>query len=310
MAEALIIQDGEVLDWTADAAYSAGDVVQVPDGRAGVILHDCASGDVVAVEVTAGKVIEVLKTASMVMLSGSQLYWDHSANKAHLLHGGDKDFELGCALADAAANDTTVRVALNQEPSYNLSLEEGFASLPISTAGFPHLVGSGEGVSLILDATVEAQKVDALSARAAAPAGISFVDALIQVNDKGNNAALRVRVGLANGTHATDPDLITESLFVDIDGNSANISLESDDGTTSVAGTDSTVDLTEGTPFLVQWDLRDLTDIQVYINGVNVLPASVFRLDAATGPLKLLAYAVKSANATTGNVSVLELGAR
>src|SRR5262249_17301434 len=107
-----------------------------------------------------------------------------------------------------------------------------------------------------------------------------------------------------------DADSIAEHLLVHLDGGSVNIYLQSKDGTTTVAATDSTVDYVAGTPFLVQFDTTDLTDIQVYINGVNVLPATAFQLNAATGPFKLLAHSEKSGTATGGNVSVLSLVAR
>jgi len=307
--EAKKIQAGETIDWTADAAFSAGDVIQLRDGRAGVIAQDCVSGDVVGVDV--GGIFEVAKTASMVVLIGSRLFWDHSANKAHLLHSNDRDFYLGCAEEDKAAAGTVVRVALNKHPEYTLSLGDGFASIPVLTAGInTRIIGHKEGVSLIFDLTAEAQKMDALSLRGLAPAAIPIVDALICINTNGDDAAFDLNVGLANGTHATDADSITESLFVHVDGASANINIESDDGTTEVAATDSTVDFTAGTPFLVQFDLRNLSDIQVYIDGVNVLPSSVFKLNAATGPLKLLAHMEKTSNDSPGNVTVLSLGAR
>lgn len=309
MAEATLYQCGEVIDWTADADYSAGDVIQLRDGRAGVISADVDSGKSIGVYISG--IFTMAKTTSMVMLIGSRLFWDHSANKVHLLHGNDRDFFVGCAQEDGASADTTIKVALNVRPQYSLSYQHGgFVSVPINTAGFPFVHGTGEGVNLGFSATAEAQKVDALSLQGMAPAAIAIVDALICVNNGGDAAALDASIGIANGTHATDADSITESLFVHLDGASANIYLESDDGTTEVAATDSTVDYVAGTPFLVQWDLRDLSDIQVYINGVLALGSSVFKLNAATGPLKLLCHMEKTSDDTPGNISVGYLGAR
>jgi predicted RecA/RadA family phage recombinase len=311
MAEAVLATQvgAETVKFTADAAYSSGDVIQLRDGRAGVVVTDVASGADGAAYVTG--VFDVEKTTSMVILPGSRLFWDHSANKCHLLHGNDRDFFLGVSLEDEASAATTARVDLNAVPKDTLSLGQGFVPVPVVTAGINHhIIGHGEGVTLIFDLTAEAQKMDALSLRGLAPAANPIVDALICVNTNGDDAAFDLNIGLASGTHATDADSIAESLFCHIDGNSTNIALESDDGTTEVAATDSTLDFTAGTPFLVQWDCRDLADIQVYVNGVNVLPASVFKLDAATGPLKLLAHMEKTANDTPGNVSVLRLTAR
>lgn len=306
MAEALFSQQGEVIDWTADGTYAPGAVVQVRDGRAGVVMSDCVSGDVVGVRV--GGVHTVEKTTSMVVLPGSRLFWDHSANKAHLLNVNDRDFYLGVALEDAASAASSVKVALNVEPVYKVALDKGFASVPVNTAGFPFVHSNGEGVNLGFSATAEAQKVDALTHYGMAPASEAIFHGLICVNTNGDDAAVDINIGVANGTHATDADSITESMFVHIDGASANINLESDDGTTEVAATDTTVDFTAGTPFLVQFDMRDLEDIQAYINGVNVLPSSVFKLNAATGPLKVLAHMEKTSNDSPGNVSVLYAG--
>ena len=309
MAEAVTSQCGEILNWTADGTYTKGDVIQVSDGRAGVVLADVTSGNKVGVDVAQGTVYEVAKTTSMVVLRGSKLWWDHSANKVHLLHRNDRDFYAGVAVEDATSSATTVRIALNQEPKYAASFRGGFASVRVQTAGFVSACGAGaEGCNLEFSATAEAQKADALSFQGTAPGSEGVLHMLLCVNTNGDAAALDANFGLANGTHATDADSITESLFIHIDGNSANINLESDDDTTEVAATDTTVDFTAGTPFLFQADLSNLADIQCYLDGVNVLPASVFKLDAATGPLKLLAHVEKTSDDSPGNFSVLYAG--
>lgn len=306
--EAAYLQEGESVDFTPTAAVSAGQIVQLPDGRAGFAPTAIAAGVLGAVQVSG--IAKVAKTTSMVVLNGSELFWDASANKAHLLHRNDADFSIGSAIEDEASAATTVKVDLNRKPVYTATLRDGFASAPINTAGFPFVGGVGDGVNLGFSATAEAQKVDALSHRGFAVGTKCVVEALICVNTNGDSSAVDINVGLANATHSTDADSITESLFVHLDGNSTNINLESDDGTTEVASTDTTVDFTAGTPFLVQWDIRDNTDIQVYIDGVNVLPSTVFKLNAATGPLKLLAHMEKTSDDSPGNVSVLKLGYR
>lgn len=324
--EAQYLSGGKTIDWTADAAVVAGQVIQLRDGRAGVIAEDAASGTIVGVYVDG--LFLVQKTASVVILMGSRLFWDHSANVAHLIHVNDRDFYLGTAQGGGPTNIATVSagvtgptiaasaagssvvVALNGKACNEMSLASGFASVPINTAGFPFVQGVGDGANLGFSATAEAQKVDALSHRGMSIGSLSIVDALICVNTNGDASAVDINIGLANGTHATDADSITESLFVHIDGASTNINMESDDGTTEVAATDTTVDFTAGTPFLVQWDLSNNADIQAYINGVNVLPSSVFKLNAATGPLKLLAHMEKTSDDSPGNVSVLSLVAR
>lgn len=307
MAEALYVTAGDSVDYTPTTAVTAGEVRQLKDGRACFAPTAIAAG--VKGAVTVSGIVEVAKTATMVMLKGSRVFWDESANKAHLLQAGTTDFYLGIVQETAASAATTVKVAINAEARYTISLGDGFWSVPVSTAGnMQQVIGHREGVSMILDATSEAQKHDALSILSVPVATPCLVEALICLNANGSGSTVDFNVGLANQTHATDADTIAESLFIHIDGGSLNIMAESDDGTTEVNATDTTVDAVVGTPFLAQWDLTDDEDIQLYINGVNVLPASVFKLNNATGPLKLLAHAEKSTGTEVGNFTVMRLG--
>ena len=310
MVEALNYAEGEAIDWTPTAAVSAGEVIRLPDGRAGYAPTAIAAGTLGAVQVCG--IAVVAKTASMVMLKGSKVYWDHSASTCSLLFGANTaDIFLGTVLETAASAATTVKVLLNREPKYTLALEDGFSSIPIvSITANPqgHMFSVGNGVNAVFDTAAEAQKWNALTTRGVAVGTKGILKALVCINTNGDDAAFDLNVGMASGTHATDAGAIAESVFVHVNGNDANIYLESDDGTTEVAETDSTVDFTAGTPFLVQWDLTDNTDIQVYINGVNVLPSSVFNIAAATGPLKLLFHMEKTANDSPANVTVQDLG--
>ena len=115
---------------------------------------------------------------------------------------------------------------------------------------------------------------------------------------------------MANATHASDADSIVESCFLHLDGNSLNINAESDDGTTEVAATDTTIDLALGTPVHFVIDGRDPSDVQIYINGALVLSGTTFDISAATGPLKLLAHLEKSSDDTTAEYYVDALRVR
>ena len=308
MAEALYLNPGVSVDYTPVVAVTAGEVRQLYDGRAGIAPTAIAAAKLGALTVSG--IVEVEKTATMVMLKGSQVFWDASANKAHLLQVNDKDFFLGTVQETAASAATTVKVNLNVRPQYTITLGDGFWSVPILTAGLTAcVIGHKEGCTLQFDVTAEAQKMDALSNRGIAVLTPCLVEALICCNLDGDDAAFDLNVGLANATHADDADSITESLFFHTDGADLNIFLESDDGATEVAATDSTVDFVVGTPFLVQWDLSDWEDIQAYVNGVNVLPATVFDISGATGPLKLLAHMEKTANNSPGNYTIARLSA-
>lgn len=302
MAEAVYDSPGCAIPYKVTAAVDGGQVVQLPDGRAGITPSDVEAGKL-AGYATEG-IFEVAKTTSMVMLPGSRLYWDASANKAHLLHGNDKDFYLGVCVADAASAATTVRVDLNQQPQPTLSFAHGVQSLIVNTAGFPWVSGHGDTVSMALQVAAEAQKVDAMTLRGISRDAKGIAHFLCCINLNSDNAAGDINIGLANGTHASDFESVTEFVGIHTDGNSLNINAQSRDGTTTVTVTDTTVDAVVGTPFLMQLDFRNNEDIQMYIDGVNVLPSSVFKTNAATGPLKLIAHMEKSSDDSPGNITV------
>jgi hypothetical protein len=103
-------------------------------------------------------------------------------------------------------------------------------------------------------------------------------------------------------------------VFIHLDGNGTPINVESDDGTTEVAATDTTLDYTEGSEvanrvyFTI--DMRNPADVQVYVNGALVLGSTVFNVSAATGPWRLLVHLEKTASTDTYRVAVDELRAR
>lgn len=313
MAEAHIYQSDDcVLDYTPAVALSGGQVIQLADGRAAVATRDIAAGAKGAVQVEG--LIRVAKTTSMVILDGGRVFWDHSANKAHFKTANDRDFYLGVAVGDAASADEWLTVDLNKQQRPLLDI----LTSPCTTAttgtaaaeGFGRPKRVGGSTKFLITATNEAQKVDLLSNQGFAPGANAIIEAIINVVSDGSGTATDVSVGIANGTHATDADSITESLFVHLDGNAADILLESDDGTTEVAATDSTINYTEGTPFEVWFDTRDPSDIQIYIDGVLALGSSVFKLNAATGPLKLLVHVEKTSSTDTYELDVERLIAR
>ena len=310
MAEALYLNPGISVDYTPTNAVTAGEVRQLPDGRAGFAPNAIAAAEKGALTVEG--IVEVEKTGTMVMLKGSRVFWDASANKAHLLQlTNTTDFYFGIVQETAESADTTVKVAINADPRYTISLGDGFWSVPVTTAGNNFaVIGHAEGVSLVFDTTLEAQKLDALSILGIPDDTPCLVEALICINLNGDDAAFDLNVGLANATHATDADLITESLFIHMNGASLIISAESDNVAAEVAATDTLAVAVVGVPFLVQWDLTDEADIQLYINGVNRLAASTFTLAGVTGPLKLLAHMEKTSNDSPGNVTVMRLGCR
>ena len=312
MSEAALYKDADTITILAPAALASGQVVQLPDGRAGYVmgLKAVAAGD--PVEIQVGGQAVVAKTANVEILPGDELRWDRSANTATPLDAiADADFLIGTAVDGAAAADTTVVVALNKRPVYQIDIfRDRSDSVIVKTAGTPAVTWTPGCVTLALSATDEIQKVDVLSA-AAIPVGVPFIaEGRVAVFDIGDNTALDFNIGLANATHASDADEITESVFFHLDGSALDVKAESDDGTTEVAATDTTVDVVDDTFFDFRIDARDLSDIKLYINGARVLSAKTFRLDKATGPFKLLVHLEKTKDDTPGDFRVAHLAIR
>jgi len=316
MPDAYLYQEDDcTLDYTAVAAVTGGQVVQLRDGRAGVVPTDLDAAAVGSAS-TEG-IYTVTKAINLVWVNGQEVWWDHSANAAVLRPANDKDFYLGTAYGDATAAATTASVLLNVKPTYLIDLAtDAFTHLEVktvvgsTTVRIPSLKQVGGSNVLEFGLTAEAQKLDLLSQRAFAVGSNWVVDGIVNIITDGDAAAVDFNIGVANATHASDADSITESCFIHTDGTSVNILAESDDGTTEVAATDTTVDWTLGTPFHFLMDGRNTSDIQIYINGVNVLPSSVFKLNAATGPLKLLAHLEKSSDDSPGTFSIDSLRVR
>lgn len=317
MADASRRSDAGRVAVTLAAAAAVGEVRQLADGRAAVLRGGVAgaSGDRVNYE-TSGQ-FAVTKVTGVVLLAGGEVWWDHSANNATYRRTNDRDFYLGTATADAASGDTTVTVDLGAEPRWAVDLlRDAYVTVPTGTqalGGFlpPQPIGGG-AIKLLLSSTNEAQKVDALSKDSFANGANGIVELVFAVVSDGAGSAPDFSIGIAGDTHATDADAIAQHLLVHLDGNATAINLQSKDGTTTVTATDSLQDYTEGATNRVHvwFDMRDPADVQVYVNGANVLPATVFNVNAAASEWKLLAHLEKTAAADTYEVDVERLRVR
>lgn len=310
--EAKFIQIGDCEDYTAVAALEGGDVIQLADGRAGVVVDDIAAGALGSVQVRG--IAKVTKASGPIAIPGMEYFWDHSANAATYIDGGDRDFRLGLVAQDAGETDTTVYIKLNAQANYKIDLmRDEFLSVTVktvvgsTTVEVPHIERYGASHAMIFGATAEAQKLDLLSKQSFALSSNWIVEGEFNVIDDGDAAAIDFNIGVANATHASDADSITESVFLHMDGNSTQINAESDDGTTEVAATDTTKDYTLATPVHFIMDGRDPGDVQIYVNGDLVLAATDFDITLATGPLKLLAHLEKSSDDTTADYRITKL---
>ena len=305
-AEADLLRDTEVIPKTTPAAgFASGEVIQLADGRAAFVtgLNARVSGDPAGLK-TSGQVT-LAKTAALVILEGGRVYWDRSAGTATPLQasaGGD--FFVGVAIEDAASAATTVVVDLNVQPKYLVDLQRDAGNTVIVlTAGTPFCYSRGGSLLMEFSETAEAQKVDWLSEKSVPVTVPMIFEAKFELTAVADADVMDFSIGLANGTHATDAETITESAFFHMDGTAAdlNIDAECDDGTAAeVAITDTTVDLVLATPIEMWIDARVLTDLKYYVNGVRVLSTTAFDIGDATGPLKALAHLEKTSNDSPG----------
>ena len=310
MADAELWQNDKcVMDYTAEAAYTGGTVIQLRDGRAAVLPVDVASGESGGAQ-TEG-VYRVTKAASQVWIDGAPIWWDHSANAATCvppLTAGDRDFFLGTAVGDVASATTEGKVNLNVQPVYEVDMQrDGGDTAVVLTAGSPYIYSRGGSLEAGFSATAEAQKLDWLSKRSFALGSNWILEAVVEVVTNADADVADLSIGVANATHASDADSITESVFFHFDmGADLNIDAESDDGTTEVAATDTTIDFAVGTPVHLVLDGRDPSNVKFYINGVEALSgtADLGNIAAATGPLKALFHLEKSSNDSPGVVQL------
>lgn len=315
MADASYVRSDSETRVTLAAAASAGEVRQLANGQAGVMqgLNAGSTGDTRSFK-TEGQYV-VTKTASQVWIDGAPIWWDHSANAATCVPPlSDRDFYLGTAVGDATSAATEGTVNLNEKPEYIIDLHrDGGDSVPVLTAGTPYIFNRGGGLVAGFSATAEAQKLDWLSKRSFPVASNWVLEAVVEVVTNADADVADLSIGVANGTNASDADSITESAFFHLDmGGSLNILAESDDGTTEVAATDTTIDWAVGTPVHLVLDGRDETNVKYYVNGVEVLSgtANLGDIQLATGPLKALFHLEKSANDSPGVVRLDHLAVR
>lgn len=312
MSEARSRYDFGIERVLSDSIVAAYEVRQAPSGRAGFLNSNQPVASGAYFELTTIGTQSIAKTTGISLLKGGRVYWDYSANTATFKKANDRDFYVGRAAEDAGSATNEVLVIFNEDPPYDIDLlRDGFLTVPVGTqalGGFLPPQNRGGSYFLELTATNEAQKLDMLSVDRFAKGANAIAEFVVRVPSDGAGTVVDVSIGLANGTHATDASSITERIFFHIDANATAINLESGDGTTTVAITDTTADYTEGSGVANRvelWlDMRDPADVQCYVDGVSVLPSSVFNIDALTGPLGLLVHIEKTASTDTYQLSI------
>lgn len=292
--------------YQVDSTVAAFSVRQGPTGLAEVFdkATPASSGSFQVFNSAIGDRYTVPKSTSVKILKGGRVYWDYSAAVATYKPVGDRDFYVGRAAADADTTTSSVDVLLNIDPPYDIDLvRDGFQSVYVGTpaaGGFGYPVNLGGALIFELSATSEAQKIDALSVLGFDKAANAIGEFIFRVLNDGASGTQDISIGFANGTHASDADAITESVFIHLNGNDTKLYAESDDNAAGeVAATDTTTTYVEGSTYVQRkevWiDWRNPADIQIYVDGVLVLDASTFTLNAAAGPFYMLIHVEKSA---------------
>lgn len=318
MAEARDVRNFNIERFQAAATVGAYEVFQAPSGKACFFNNavPASSGDYVEVQTTG--TANIAKATGFEALKGGRAYWDYSANNLSYKKVNDRDFYVGRFAQDVPTTGTFAEVLINADPPYDIDImRDGYLSVLAGTAaagGFGYPIRLGGALIFELSATSEAQKVDALSVDGFSKDANTIIEGVFRVLSDGAGTTPDISMGIAGGTHASDADLIAESVFIHLDGNNTNINAESDDGTTEVAATDTTIDYTEGGNVANRkefWmDMRNPADVQIYIDGALVLPATVFNVNASVGPWFLLVHAEKTSGVDTYKLAIDRLVAR
>ncbi len=315
-AQAILKSDADSESIVAAATIASGEVIQLADGRAGVYegLNAAASGDTINVR-TKGR-FTCLKTAGINLLKGGRAFWDRSANKVNYKPASG-DFFMGTVFADALAAASNVVIDLNVKPNYAIEFDgnaDGDCLMAQESTGGLGVVEAtlAQPTTLAFNSTSEVAQAalypsEAKNHTPIADLGIYEFD--LAIYDIGA-AALDINIGIANGSHGTDFESVTEFAGFHLDGNVLTILAQSRDGTTTVSVVTTTVDAVDDAFFELWIDARDPTDVQLYIDGVNVLAASVFKLNAATGPMYPIVHLEKTIDAATADVRVKRITAR
>jgi len=182
-------------------------------------------------------------------------------------------------------------------------LRDAALSVPTGTPavggfGLPPVYGGAR--ALLLTATNEAQCIDLLSVDRWDKSANAIAEFIVRPAANGSTNAVDLNFGIANGTSTTDADAVTEHVYFHIDGGSPSINAQSKDGTTTVAATDTTKTISAGSAVANRtelWiDTRNPAGVKLYVDGVQVLSATTFRIDNATGPFGLLCHLEKTAS--------------
>lgn len=292
---------------TATTALVSGQVIQFPDGRAGVAtaLAGVDAGQPAAI-VAHGQYDATKHTVEF--LDGDPVYWDAANNRAD--HEGSGRFFLGAAIGDAAASATRVRVDLNVAPQWAIDISAGDQFPAAATGAGAATVIAGPAHQLALTSANEAQRAAIMSLGDLTVGHGIVAEMDVAITTDGASDATRFSFGLGDAGAALFASIV-RSISVNLEGNDAKIYAQQVGPGTNVVDTDTTATRTVGTIFRVKFDLRDPDAAKIYIDNVRVLSATTFgAFIGYTGTLKLIAQVDKATGTTVGTAKITRARAR
>lgn len=309
MPDAILSKDTADIQMLAQTSLASGKIWQLRDGRAGYFKGQLAGAVTDQIKLGPENQILVPKSTGYSILDGGPVYWDRTNSIGTFKRlGANRGFFLGSAIGDYGTSTTQILVNNNVPPKYDLDLSGmPYDSVMIGTqaaGGFSAPWRRGGAIDFLLSVTNEAQKVDALSGDGLLTGSKGIVEAAVRVINGGAAANAKFYLGLASATNATTPPSAVEYVFLEIDSNSTKLNFQSADGTHTTAKTDSTKVYTTGTRFEIWIDTRVPALTTLYVDGVQVLAATVFDLSAGASNLFLLAWLGKTASTDQMEVAV------
>lgn len=298
---------GETEDFTAVAALLAGDVVNLPTGRAGVVVTDVATGRLGSAHVSG--MFKVAKTDLIAFLQGGDVYWDVSAAKAHFRpESGSIDFKIGTVYNDALGADAYVHFSLNGRTNYPIDLNGGgdapdftVGAVAGTTATVVNLVGGMAQINIA--ATSEAQGAAVVSNHGVLGSNKPIAEFRV-AKYSASGTAIDMDWGIATGSHASDFESITAFAAFHQDGGDDVIDTHSDDNVTDRAPATSGISLVDDTYAEYWLDARDDTNVKFYVDGILVDTAASKRIltAALASSLKLILEVEKTTGTETAEL--------
>jgi hypothetical protein len=110
--EGVFKTEANVISYTPGAAKVSGQIEQMDDGRAGVVVDDTVISTLGAAAVSG--IFDILCVYTTTFTAGDEVWWDYSSNVAIAASSAIlEDFYLGRCLTTKASGPTYVRVILN-----------------------------------------------------------------------------------------------------------------------------------------------------------------------------------------------------